>query len=280
MTGSDLHVYCASNEKKIHELAGRFGDYQPLRGGSRERLVAWLGQFNAQHRDLAVKLAGKIEYYGTHRITENAVALRGLVDQEIKAVDVASGDVLYVAGGRTGESGDEVLRRYRNANQLHSRRDRFIEVHRLTEALFAISNPGVVFLDDFIGTGKQISDYWRDVLCQIVPDYVPLYLAVIAGFRDGIRKVEDSTPLKVITVHTLDGRHQLLAGANTAFNSAQKTTLKRYCEDWGNHPLGFGDLGALVSFAHGTPNNAPSVIRGSEKQTPQRGLLPGWEDLD
>jgi len=279
MTGSDLGVYCASNEKKIHELTERFGDYQPLRGGSRERFVAWLGQFSAQHRDLAVKLADKIEYYSTHRITENAIALRKLIDQEIKAAQLAPSCVLYVPAGRSAESGGEVLRRYRNANRLHSRRDQFVEVHQLTEALFAISNPGVCFFDDFIGTGKQISDYWRDILSQIVPDYVPLYLAVLAGFDDGIRKVEASTPLRVITVHTLDGHHQLLGGANMAFNSSQKTTLRKYCEEWGNNPLGFGEIGALISFAHGTPNNAPSVIRGSEKQTPKRGLLPGWEDL-
>ncbi len=280
MTSSDLGVYCASNEKKIHELTERFGDYQPLVGGIRERFVAWLGQFSTQHRDLAVKLADKIEYYGTHRITQVVIALRKLVDQQIKAEQLGQNSVLYVPAGRSQESGGEVLRRYRLANRLHSRNDQFVEVHQLADALIAIPNPGVFFLDDFIGTGKQISDYWRDVLSQIVPEYLPLYLAVIAAFRDGLKRVEETTPLKVVTVHTLDGRHQLLGSANTAFNSAQKSTLKKYCEDWGNHPLGFGDLGALVSFSHGSPNNAPSIVRGSEKQTPRCGLLPGWEDLD
>ena len=280
MSGSDLDVYCASNQKTIHELAERFVDYQPLRGGSRQQFVAWLGQFSAQHRDLALTLARKVEYYGTHRITEGAIAMRGLVDQQIEAEQLAPASVLYVPAGRSAESGGEILRRYRTANRLHSRKHQFVEVHQLTEALVAIPHPGVFFLDDFIGTGKQVSNYWRDVLCQIVPDYLPLYLAVIAGFRDGIKKVEDNTPLKVIPVHTLDGRHELLGSANQAFNSAQKTTLRRYCEVWGNNPLGFGEIGALVSFAHGTPNNAPSVVRGSERQTPKCGLLPGWEDLD
>jgi hypothetical protein len=135
------------------------------------------------------------------------------------------------------------------------------------------------FLDDFIGTGKQVSDFWNEELYQYIPEYIPMYLAVIAACSVGVARIEAETPLKVIAVHTIPNRHYLMHSANSSFSGGEKTTIKNYCEKAGNEPLGFGGLGLLVSFAYGTPNNAVSVIRGSARQKPWSGLLPRWEDL-
>ncbi|MFH1920896.1 MAG: hypothetical protein ABIP48_13585, partial [Planctomycetota bacterium] len=192
--------------------------------------------------------------------------------------DVPPGSVLYIPGGRTAESGPSILHRFRNVNGMR-RSKQFIELHEAPQRIFALQRPALFFLDDFVATGKQISDYWRDVVSQLVPEYFPVYLGVVAAFPDGTRRVEDETPLTVLAVNELSSRNQLLGTANNTFTNPQKQTLHNYCSDWGNHPLGHGNVGALVSFSHGTPNNTPSVIRGSERQRPRHGILPGWEDL-
>lgn len=279
MSRSDLHEFCAENEDAITELADLFSDYQPLGGMTQHRLMNWLRQFQAAHRSLALKLAQSIQYYSTHSIDAQLRALGKTVVRRIKQEAVPFSSVFYVPVGRAAESGQDIAWRYRNVNGMKHRERQFIHLLELPQHLFKHKRPMVVFLDDFIGTGKQVRDYWRDVVSQLVPEYLPLYLGVVAAYHDGLRKVEGECPIRVVSVHTLDSQHQLLGDANSRFNRDQKEILRKYCERWGNHPLGFHAMGALVSFFHGTPNNTPSVIRGSKRQRPYRGLLPGWDDL-
>ena len=279
MPKPDLTTFCAEHEDDIEELAQRFSDYQPLSGMSQHHIAGWLSQFSRQHWSLALELANIVQYYGTRALNGAVRALKDNIEQQIKTEGVLHNRVFYVPGGRTAESGQGIAQLYRNVNRLRRRRSQFVDLLELQERLFKLENAMVVFLDDFIGTGQQMSNYWRDVISQYVPEYLPLYLAVAAAFPEGVRRIENETPFTVLIAHPLSSRHQLLGERNTRFTTFQKRTLRRYCEKWENRPLGFGGIGALVSFLHGTPNNAPSVIRGSRRQRPNRGLLPGWDDL-
>lgn len=279
MASQALELFCAEHIDDLNKLVRTFSDYQPVTGVDRPHLMRWLSEFKPQHMELALKFALSVQYYSTHAVNSSLKALHESIDQQIQNSEVPRNSVFYVPVGRIAESGQDIIRRYRNVNQLHSRKKQFVDLIELHTQIFSREKTIVFFFDDFIGTGKQICDYWRDILSQYVPEYLPLYLVVVAAFPDGMSRIEGESPLKVITVNTLTSRHQLLGAANNRFNNAQKNTLRRYCESWGNHPLGFGKLGAMVSFSHGTPNNAPSIIRGSEGQQSNAGLLPGWEDL-
>lgn len=276
---TDLQQFCADNDEDIRALAESFSDYQPFKGMGVPHLMNWLCQFDPEHWSLAMALAKAIQYYNSACIDNLLRALGKAMLQHIKREAVPLSNVLYVPARGPAESGQDIARRYQNINNLRPRKKQFVDILSLQERLFECKKPMVVFLDDFIGTGEQICDYWNDVVSQLVPEYLPLYLGVVAAYQDGLQKVENESPIRVVCVHSLSSQHQLLGAANTRFDKAQKRVLKEYCSRWGNHPLGFRDMGALVSFFHGTPNNAPSVIRGSKKQRPCRGLLPGWDDL-
>ena len=279
MAITDLHQFCAENQDDIETLAAAFADYQPLTGISVSHIMKWLGQFKMQHRSLALRLAKAVQYYSSVAINSELRSLGQLIGQAIEQEGIPQNSVFYLPGGRAGESGQDIARRYRNANNLRSRTDQFVDMLELPDRLFKSNKPMVVFLDDFVGTGKQMCGYWDTVVSQYVPEYIPIYLGVVAGFSDGMQRIEDDSPLKVVSVHTLNSRHQLLSAGNVLFNKSEKQTLRGYCEQWANHPHGFGDIAALVSFCHGTPNDASSLLRGSKKQRPWRGLLPGWDDL-
>jgi hypothetical protein len=276
---TDLHQFCAEHQDEIEDLIEAFSDYQPGAGISVPHVMRWLGQFNAQHRLLALKLAKTVKYYGSNSVNRQLRALGQTVSQAVKDQNIPENSVFYLAGGRAGESGQDMLRRYRNVNDLRNRARQFVELLELPACLFQSDTPMVVFLDDFVGTGKQMCNYWQQVVYEYVPEYLPIYLGVVAAFADGIQRIEDNCPLTVLSVHTLTKRNQLLSAGNEVFSRSQKRILRGYCEQWANHPYGFGEIAALVSFFHGTPNNAPSVIRGSKHQRPNRGLLPGWSDL-
>jgi len=279
MSTADLHQFCAENQEDVETLAESFSDYQPFKGMGVPHIMKWLGQFKSQHWPLALGLAKTIQYYSSACIDNQLRALGKAMLQHIKREAVPFSSVFYVPAGGPGESGQDIARRYRNINSLRPRKNQFVDIVTLPERLFKCKKPMVVFLDDFIGTGEQICNFWSAVVSQLVPEYLPMYLGVVVAYNEGLERVEDESPIKVIPVHTLDSQHQLLHATDSQFDKNQKRILKGYCEKWGNHPLGYHDMAALVSFFHGTPNNAPSVVRGSKRQRPYRGLLPGWDDL-
>jgi len=270
--------FCEEHLSELDELATRFGDYEPV-GVDIARLRLWLKQFSAQHRVLALKLAKVISYYAVHRLNGIMPKLYELIKQQITQENAKPDEVFYVPWGRTGESGEHIVRCFRLANRPQQSGARFINKTEVLERTLRLDNPVVFFLDDFVGTGKQVCDGWRDSISQIVPERVKTYLAVVAAFKEGVGRIESETPLSVLAVHTIGSRLQLMESACTSFSGGDKNTIRRYCEDAGNQPLGFGERGLLVSFAYGTPNNTISVIRGSEGQRPWRGLLPLREDL-
>jgi hypothetical protein len=280
MPSDAFESFCEENQAALDSFCSRFADYEPLQGFNSTHLRAWLRQFQAQHRLLALKLVKAIAYYGTGEVNALMASLKKSIDDQIIAEKADPKSVLYVPLGRAGESGTDILRRFRNVNKLQSLQKQFITLVELPEKLFAVKNPILFFFDDFIGTGKQVCEAWAETVSQVAPEYLPMYLAVFAAFKDGITRVEVETPLHVIAVHTLGPRYQLMESACHTFSAQEKNTLKRYCEQAENEPLGFGKLGLLVSFAYGTPNNTISIIRGSQKQKPWRGLLPRWEDLN
>ena len=279
MPPNDFDTFCEQNRRTLAKLSQQFADYEPLHGFDAAHLQAWLRQFQAQHRSAAIKLATALAYYSINHITTLMPPLKKVIDAQILAEKVEASSVFYVPLGRVDESGTDVVRRFRNTNQLHSRKSQFVTIIELPEVLFKARTPVVFFMDDFVGTGEQVSNAWGETLCQVIPDYIPMYLAVVAAFEDGIRRIEAETPLRVLCVHTLGRNYQLMESAFRGLSNQEKSAIKAYCDRADNQPLGFGDRGLLVSFAFGTPNNTISVIRGSKGQDPWLGLLPRWEDL-
>jgi len=279
MVADQFAQFLSDNQAEINELVSSFSDYEPGQGVDKAHVVDWLGQFKGQHRACALRLAKSIRYFGIDVINSLMPKLHGLIRQQSTQENADNNSIFYVPFGRTGDSGEDITRRYKTVNRLQSLQSQFISKIELLGRVVRLEKPIVFFLDDFVGTGKQVSDYWQQELHQYVPEYVPMYLAVIAARADGVRRIETETPLRVLSVHSIGDRHRLLHSANTVLSNAEKEAIHNYCKSAGNQPLGFGDLGLLVSFAYGTPNNTISAIRGSERQRPWRGLLPRWEDL-
>jgi hypothetical protein len=279
MGADQFEQFLSANQAEIDELVWLFSDYEPVHGVDKGHVVAWLAQFNGQHRASALRLAKSIRYFGIDVINNLMPKIHSLIRDQIKQKEADQDSVFYVPFGRTGDSGEDIARRYKTVNQLNKLQSQFISKLEVLERVVNVENPVVFFLDDFVGTGKQVSDYWQEELHQYVPEYIPIYLAVIAARAEGVNRIEAETPLTVLSVHRIGDRHCLLHSANTDLTNSEKRAIHNYCRTAGNQPLGFGDLGLLVSFAYGTPNNTISAIRGSERQRPWRGLLPRWEDL-
>jgi len=279
MPSADIDVFCHENHDAINSLAVLFRDYWPTQGFDRSSVRRWLANFSPAHWPIALKLAQQIQYYDINRIHGLVGSLHALVERKRKQLGFKRSSVLYLPFGRTEESGAQILRCYRQVNKRHVQVSQLTSLPEIKGQLATRKHPTVFFLDDFVGTGNQVCTGWREVVSQIIPEYVPCFLAVIAASTEGIRRIEAETPLEVVCVHTIGARLQLTKSACRGLSTEDRKVITNYCVKAQNMPLGFGNLGLMLSFAYGTPNNTISAIRGSQKQSPFVGLLPGWNDL-
>lgn len=275
---SKFDIFVREHESELNALVSKFADYEPCRV-NRAKIESWLAQFDAAHFQLAIKLMQHINYFGITDINGLMPNMHALVMQHIEQEGLILADAVFVPFGDAGESGQGILTRYRNACGARLQPKQLCQALALPAKLIEMEHPIVIFLDDFIGTGTQVSRAW-DVYSQLIPVSVPCYLFVIGAFEEGVNQIETTIPsLKVIQLHSFGVHHQLQESSNRAFSPREKRIISGYCERAGNLPLGFGDVGAIISFAYSTPNNTLSLIRGSKGQKKWQGLLPRWDDL-
>src|SRR5438552_722673 len=152
MAKANLEAFGAQNDRDLDEIAETFAGYEP-RPVDRPRLLAWLNNMRRQHWPLGLKLLRQVRYYDIAEIMGLMTPLRRVIRRQLEIDGYDEGRAVYVPYGREGESGDEVIRRYRNVNHLHHRATHFLSPTDLTDWCVHNTDP-VVFLDDFVGTGK------------------------------------------------------------------------------------------------------------------------------
>ena len=281
MTTDPLSVFFEQHNDRIDEVVRKFGSYQP-QNVDRERLRVWLRQVDPQDYDLLLRVLENIEFYDLPRLQN----LLQTLHKALRVQTTTDGfrkleNLVFAPMGETAESGQEIIRRYRDINRLGNSNARLVQVIELPKILYEAKKAGeklaVVFLDDFIGTGKQVSDYWKDEVSQLIHPTQPMYLGTVVACDAGQERVERDTPFKVVVVHRVQDRH--LFEPTNRFTIAEKFRIREYCDRVGNPPLGIGELGVMVAFGHGCPNNTLSIVRGSKRQTHWHGILPRFGDL-
>lgn len=143
----------------------------------------------------------------------------------------------------------------------------------------------LVYIDDFIGTGKSFNKWFKknkiSDLFNIQPrphDEQALVAAII--MEDGYQFMTHSYPEVNIFAET---RFKIFSTINSPFNlSENRIEMRKLCLKYGYtiktgfqlpnntfyDPLGFGKSEALVAFDYGTPNNSLSIIWGDSNWKP------------
>ena len=281
MTPNPLLDFMVAEHERLDEVVTKFGSYQP-REVSLQRMQLWLQQFDPRDYALVLRVLEAVEFYDLSRLHN----LLKTLHKEVRTLTSEAGfrkleNLVFCPIGNTGESGHEIVRRYRDVNGIVRTNATLAQVADLPRLIYEAEKSNrklaVVFLDDFIGTGKTISDYWVQVLSQYIRPDQPTFLGTAVGCVPGIDRIRNETPLITTSVHHVQNTHLLFQ--SELFTEAERYTIRAYCDRVGNPPLGVGGLGVMVAFAHGCPNNALAILRGSKKQKAFRGILPRFNDL-
>jgi hypothetical protein len=125
--------------------------------------------------------------------------------------------------------------------------------------MLAAEKPGpdhtIVFLDDIVGTGKQVCDGWRTTFQELAAGAGRTFLVVVAAYKKGRDRVHQETQLQVFAPHLLGERFNIFSRDCPHFSEAEKATILKYClRASAANPKGRGECGLNVVFYHRCPN--------------------------
>lgn len=237
------------------------------------RIERWLGQFEECDRELAARLLDVVDFVGNDQIAAAfRVTLHGLPDGH-RDESHRTGRWFFVAfSSSAGESGDQMLHRFRIANNLGGKR--YDSLFRYRSELVSLA-PGeddtVVLVDDFAGTGDQACRAWEQVYRELLPFGPRIYLVLVAFSRDArdrIRRETEMTPQAHIELGAADN---VFASACRHFTADEKNLILSYCEKADpSKPRGHGDCGFMIVLAHKCPNNSIPILHARRRD---------WEGL-
>ena len=237
-------------------------------------IESWLLMFEDDERDVAIKLLSNTKYYSQKDINGFFKILHG---KFVRAIGQKSlKHICFLGIGGASKSGQMMLYLYRTVNGLSA--SHFQNLSTLPP--FAGKGIQVLaFVDDFIGTGQQVTKFWHEELKgQRGIEKAYLYCLVLFAFQRAVEYVQAQTPFKVICVELLDERDRAFSSKCVIFsNDEERRRAEEICRWHGQvlcpqHPLGYDNSQALVAFEYQTPNNSLPILWSNA-----RGWIPIFE---
>ncbi len=256
------------------KLAGWFERFRYYRAPpSIAEIRDWLGRFSEADRPVAekaldsIRLVSEVEVQKGYK--EALESIPGWNSRRTKR----SGKWVIAGFGGPGESGADMLRKFREANRLSG------QVHDYLFAAVAdlanlelTGHDTVVFVDDFAGTGDQISGLWP-VHAELAGG-ARSFLILTAATIDAIERILDFEALEEVLVsHVIPRSDNIFSQDCTHFTDEEKNILLPYCKVADSkRPRGFGNCGLLFVLCHKTPNNSLPILYANKNSW--RGLFP------
>ena len=180
--------------------------------------------------------------------------------------------------GSAGESGDAMLHRFRQANNLAG--DQYADLFRYRAELMQL-RPGpadtVVLVDDFSGTGSQACDAWESTFRELLPFRPRVFLVLVAASSTAQERVAARTSMQPRAHIELGPESNIFSTECAEFTHEEKGTLLRYGRQADpNRPRGYGDCGFVIVFSHTCPNNSIPVLH-TRRPGEWQGLFPRYD---
>jgi hypothetical protein len=227
------------------------------------RIDRWLDQFESEHRDVAARLLDVVEFFPHEFVSATFRSLaEGLPGWDKRRIAGSVSRWRFAAFSRTaGESGDAMLTKFRHGNSLDGLRyDRnFIQKSQIVSERLG-RDDRLVLVDDFAGTGDQAVDSWQQTFSELTAG-VRTHLVYLAATQAAMSRISSETDLRVVAGVILDKTDQVFAEECSVFEDDEKAVLLEYGRRANaSNPMGHGDLGLTVVFAHRCPNNSLPVL--------------------
>ena len=177
--------------------------------------------------------------------------------------------------GQVAENGSMLTYMFRQVN--HLKTNQFATPPTFLSPLCEprLTNCNLIFIDDFVGTGKTVTDFWNTCVSLIkkkLPN-VKIYLLALVATDEAIDVIRQHTGITLICPQILGSDYKVFDDNSSIFrNMSKRQTAKNMCQYYGEqlvgnreNALGYKGSQLLIGFHHNTPNNTLPVIWADTK---------------
>ncbi|MDD3473369.1 MAG: AAA family ATPase [Syntrophaceae bacterium] len=294
-TFSDLDAAMRERQQKeearlrpsdIVDLVSKWGQYRG-QAITEDKIRSWLEQFGDLKDQRAMfKILKGLRYYSNFFVREKMKEVDGIVRrnviQKVENRRFKRSDILISYMDGPAKSGAHFARLYADEAKIYV--ENVVEKGKLDEVLKANDNlKGIVFVDDFVGTGQSASEYLTGLQSIIkeatVNRGLKVFFIVVIAYSEGWKNLEKSfeqigLPIETHACEILDEKAMCFGGKSSVFpDPAEREFAKKVAVTYGKqivrkNPLGYGDLQLAVVFERGCPNNSLPIL-WSESVTPK-----------
>lgn len=247
-----------------------------------QQVKSWVENFEEQEVDHALDFLFYLEYIPFPE-------LQSRLDRQLNSLDALFGKkikYLLLPFGQYPKSNDIVMYLLSKCPTYKKlKKEKRIDISLDIQNYKFDTKIVLVFVDDFIGTGKSFQKWYRK---NNIPNFFGSNLmiyeeqAILSAIimEDGSQFIKHRFPeIRVFA----EFRSKIFNKTNSPFNlSNNRSALRNLCLKYGPEivtgfqrpnkifkaPLGYGKSEALVAFDYGTPNNSLSLIWGDSNWTP------------
>ena len=255
---------------------------------SEDSIRTWLQQFGGtKNQELAFVLLKRLVkkgYFDEARIQTACKIMHRVILEEFaeqrgfrqKVERRRTSNVFIASWDPRGKSGTDILYKYRSANGLPRAKvgDSGDAVEFAERAIKNGGHCGVVFVDDFVGTGGSGTEGLRKfdmMLRERIGEQrsaVVVGVAAVVGFEDGLEALrgclDAECPVVAATELTSEDR-AFDPKAGIFENENDRVAAEQMCAGIGrklepDQPLGYGSCQALIVFSYRCPNNTLPIF--------------------
>lgn len=242
---------------------------------------SWYRQFDLSDRAALRSLVRHVQYISEAQFPTILLEIHKRLIDWLSSNGYQKRQIVFMSFDDAGSSSAAVLNSLRDAAHLEVQGFKMLhsgEINRIGEVTFDIGEGVLVYVDDFIGSGRQLARNIKAVRPLVQGNFIEVVVAICvceeateALEKLGVDSFKEFRHLKSERPLHADG--QCIA-------AAQKERLLKLCEKMGPpHGLGFQRMATMVILFRNSPNNTPIVLRGNPGQKPYVGLLPRTTDL-
>ncbi|GGG62486.1 phosphoribosyltransferase-like protein [Epilithonimonas arachidiradicis] len=239
------------------------------------KIIKWLENFDESDVPFALDILRIFEYISFPEFMSRLDSLLKELLKEIPKED----KIIVFPYGKVGKSGTLVTYPLRNTTAFKKRSTNILLSHDFEYIESPEQYKHIIFLDDFIGSGKTFCDEFessgiKNWLTKYKIKNIYLLSAII--MNDGKKKIE--TNYANITIVS-EVRHNLFDDKFSPYKAFSNDTFKSVraiVNKYGNKipvnrppnqflPMGYENSASSIAFFHGTPNNTISLIWGKTK---------------
>src|ERR1700691_1757034 len=262
------------------KAALRFRGYnpQPVTFGSAHK---WMGQFECKDRRIAGSLLDNVVYFSEDKTKRTLVRLNEQLMRRLADDGFSAKRIIYVSFDQTASSSHMMLGMLRDNAALLQRGCNLCDsknTRELKELTDRLEDAAIVYIDDFIGSGRQFC-YSRDFTMQYIFTNVSEFMLAPSVCEEGKAALEERG-IEVVTdrVHLKSDR--ALQESSMFMKAEQRVRAIEICQKISpKMALGVDGMATMVVFYRNSPNQIPAMLRGNKNLKPFRGLFPRTTDL-